>query len=217
MGTRRGDHGSRRRHARLQFAKDDQTGELSLLLPRPGAIEQWAPDETKIYYRRGGSVVERDVATGAERELFRLRATGNTISIQVSPDGRNIASVEKTATTSTLYLISTGDGALKELLRAKAGEEFDGFRLEWTPDSRAVVLPTTIRTASDRIELRLVPVEDPARARKLDVDTENWILPGGGFAIHPDGRQIAFVAAAGKQGAEVWALENFLPAASAKK
>lgn len=37
---------------------------------------------------------------------------------------------------------------------------------------------------------------------------------GGGFAIHPSGRLIAFTGVAGKQGAEVWALENLLSAAT---
>jgi hypothetical protein len=36
-----------------------------------------------------------------------------------------------------------------------------------------------------------------------------------GFDVHPDGRQIAFVAGENKE--EVWVLENFLPAVNAKK
>jgi hypothetical protein len=38
-----------------------------------------------------------------------------------------------------------------------------------------------------------------------------WVIPGGGFRISPDGRQIAFVAATGGTGQEIWAIENFLP------
>jgi len=193
---------------RALYRIDAQTGEISLMHARLGAITQWAPDEKKFYYRRGGSIVERDVATGTDRELFHEKATGNSVSIKVAPNGRNIAAVETTATATTLYVVPIDGGPPKELLRARAGEEFDGFRLDWTPDSRALVLPKRIQTG---LELWLIPLTEGERTRKITVDAENWILPGGGFTIHPDGRRIAFVGAAGKQGAEVWALENFLP------
>lgn len=58
---------------------------------------------------------------------------------------------------------------------------------------------------------------DGGEPREIDVDTSGWILPDGGLASHPNGRQIAYIGMAGKQGAEVWALENFLPALNAKK
>jgi hypothetical protein len=51
--------------------------------------------------------------------------------------------------------------------------------------------------------------------RKLDIDTSKW--GDGRFAVHPDGRQLAFVATVGEPGAEVWALENFLPAQTGKR
>ena len=62
----------------------------------------------------------------------------------------------------------------------------------------------------------------PHRRGYTHVEVRNFDNPDnlgcrGGFAIHPNGRQIAYVGMAGKQGAEVWALENFLSAASARK
>ena len=195
---------------RALYRINARTGETAFVHERPGSIVQFAPDETKIYYRRDGSIVERDLASGTERELFRQRAKGNSISIKVSPDGRHIAAVENAATTDTLYLIPVSGGAPRELLRAKTGERLDGFRLQWTPDNRAVVIPTP--ASKSPAELWLLPI-DSTTARKLDFNSEGLILSGGGFAIHPNGRQIAFVTMAGRQGAEVWALENFLPAA----
>ena len=58
--------------------------------------------------------------------------------------------------------------------------------------------------------------------RKLDIDPDIWMegsaRPGSGdqgFILSPDGHSIAFLM--GKATFEVWALENFLPARSAKK
>ncbi len=196
---------------RALYRINGRTGEISFVHERPGSVVQFSPDEKKIYYRRGGSIIERDLASGFERELFRERAKGNSISIKVSPDGRHIAAVENAATTDTLYLIPITGGESRELLRAKSGEQLDGFRLQWTPDNRALVIPTPTSTKSPT-ELWLLPIDSPT-ARKLDFNSEGLVLSGGGFAIHPNGRQIAFVAMAGRQDAEVWALENYLPKA----
>lgn len=194
------------------YRVEAQSFEVSpLVTPRPGSLEQWSPDEKTVYFRRmhsrGTVLMARDLATGAEREVFRQSPTG---SMTLSPDGRHIASVVD----GILYLVPTAAGAAKEVLRARNGEEFDGYRAVWTPDSRSLVLPTTI---NDHIELSVVPILDGGQPRKLDADTSGWVLPGGGFAIHPSGRQIAYVGAAGNQSAEVWALENFLPAPTTAK
>lgn len=115
-----------------------------------------------------------------------------------------------------LYLIPTAGGTATEVLRAKSGEAFDGYRAEWTPDGRSLLLPKTY-APEPRMELWLVPMFDGGAPRKVDVDTAGFVLPGGGFAIHPNGNQLAYVGAAGKKGAEVWALENFLPTQAAAK
>jgi Tol biopolymer transport system component len=182
---------------------------MSFIHERPGAIVQFGPDEKKIYYRRGGSIIERELTSGTERELFREKATGNSVSIKVSPDGRYIAAVETAGTTDTLHLIPVSGAAATTLLPTKSGERLNGFQLQWTPDSGAVILPK-VPSPQAPTELWLIPI-DSTTGRKLDFTADNLVSGGGGFAIHPDGRQIAFVAAAGKQNAEVWALENFLP------
>ena len=101
-------------------------------------------------------------------------------------------------------------------MRASLPEQIDGFRMTWTPDSRAVILPKQLTSSSERKELWLVPVAE-GRPRKLDIDVDSWVMPGGGFQLRPNGGQIAFVAEAGGSGPEVWALENLLSLPSAKK
>lgn len=201
--------GSDLKGRRALYRIDAQTGEITHVHDRLGAITQWAPDEKKFYYRVGGSIVERDIVSGADRQIFRERAKGNSVSIKVSPDGRRIAAVETAGAVDTLYLISISDGAATEVLRAKAGERFNGFGLEWTPDNAGVLLPR--RSDADPPEWWFVRLDSSHAVRKLEVDTQNWAFGAGGLAIHPNGKQIAFTAHAGTQGAEVWALENVFP------
>ncbi|MBI4263171.1 MAG: response regulator [Acidobacteria bacterium] len=78
-----------------------------------------------------------------------------------------------------------------------------------------IVILTGLRNRAneDRLELWLVPIDDAGgRPRRFDVEAENWVLPGGGFAIHPDGERVAFVATAGMHRDEIWALGNLTPA-----
>jgi dipeptidyl aminopeptidase/acylaminoacyl peptidase len=85
----------------------------------------------------------------------------------------------------------------------------------WTLDGRALIVVKQPTQDRDHNELWLVPVDGPS-PRKLDINTDNWQLQNG-FRLSPDGRQIAFVASAGKPGQEIWALENFLPVQAAAK
>jgi Tol biopolymer transport system component len=184
-----------------------------VVTPRPGAVENWSPDGKTLYFRRDGAVMARELATGVERVLFKSD-TSRTVamSIKVSPDGRYIASVSG----ATLYLIPTAGGATTEVVRASSGEAFDGYRAEWTPDSRSLLIAKTFDSQRP-LELWLVPMFDRVAPRKVDVDTTAFVLAGGGLAIRPDGKQLAYVGTAGKQGATVWALENFLPVATTAK
>lgn len=98
--------------------------------------------------------------------------------------------------------------------------------IAWTPDSSALLVlkqtvdPATLRqTVEAHAELWRVPVTG-GQARKLDIDVDAWRRGGlgnydVGFSLSPDGRQLAFLT--GKQGYEVWALENILPAQTANK
>jgi Tol biopolymer transport system component len=198
---------------RALYRIDAETGDLSFIHERPGAIVQWSPDERTIYYRLGGSIIERTLATGAERVLFRERARGNSISIKVSPDGKHIASIEVAGDIRTLFLIPIAGGSPQELWRTNPPESADGFALEWTPDSQALLVSKS--WDSRRRERWLLPVAAPSQARRIEIDAE-WQGAMGGLALHPDGRRVAFTAAAGDRGAEVWAIENVLPGTVAR-
>jgi Tol biopolymer transport system component len=197
------------------YRVDAQTGDVSpVVVPRPGQLEQLAPDGKKIYYRLRIGLFERELESGVEREIFRHK--GGSVSMALSPDGRYIGAVDRSDKSSTLLLIPIAGGEPRELLRASRPEQLDGFRMIWTPDSRAVIVPKLLSTDGERKQLWLVPVTDE-RPRKLDIDVDSWLMPGGGFQLRPDGGQVAFVAEAAGSGPEVWALENLLSLPSAKK
>jgi Tol biopolymer transport system component len=83
--------------------------------------------------------------------------------------------------------------------------------VEWTPDSRSVLVVKALSADSDLKELWQVPI-DGREARRLNIDINRWLAPDGGFRLSPDGKRIVFVEATGRTGQEIWALENFLPA-----
>ena len=214
------------------FQVDVQSGEFTPIVygSRLGSEPRWSADGTKIYYRdfvTPGRVLERDLRSGSEREVFRHALLQN---IEVSPDGRTLAvqttidpsshaglSLDPPSRAGLLLVVSIADGASRELLRS-AEQDARVHTMAWTPDSRAIVIA---RKIAGRPELWSVSV-DSGQSRGFDVDGSDWAQTmsvqgetnnlDGGFSLSPDGRHIAFLT--GKSGAEIWALENFLPAAS---
>ncbi len=221
--------------ARGIYRFDAETGAASVIAPgRNTSRVDVSPDGKKIYYGdpvEEGAYIERDLASGETREVFRTSAGERASNKELSPDGRYAATIiwEVAAKTSSVVLIPIAGGEPQELLRVSQPERLGSFgNMTWTPDSRAVIVVKIVaKTGTEllmrnlrkneirRSELWLVPVGD-GEARKLDINIADWNLGGNyGFRLHPNGRQIGFFA--GKQSQEVWALENFLPARNASE
>jgi Tol biopolymer transport system component len=203
------------------FRIDARTGDVTPIAQLPLGFErsfpQWSPSGNHIYYRvplnedainEDVAFIERTMASGAEREVAR----GALGAISLSPDGRWIAAQKTDPATKSeaLVLIPIGGGKTRELLRARQPERIVNqlSGIPWTPDSRNVLLRR--RRTAGSVELWLVSIAD-APPRKLDVDVTQWATGNRGFiSLSPDGRQIAFLT--GQTNAEVWVLENVLPA-----
>lgn len=208
------------------FQIDAQSGEAKpvILSDRLSVFAQ-SPDGKKVYFNREGMFIERDLASEVERPV-----NGDTGEVfgALSPDGEHIAvaRANRTSNTASLLLVPTDGGSPRELLRVTHPEAL--FRPSsggWTSDSSALIIQKYTGSAW---ELWLVPVTT-GRPRKLDIEPELWragisnssnatplVLQGdAGFSLSPDGRRIALVM--GKATAEVWVLENFLSAESAKR
>jgi Tol biopolymer transport system component len=196
----------RERRAGL-FRVDAQSGEATALLTGDGlrGPAQSSPDGTKLYFIREGASLERDLTSGVERKL--------PLAGVLSPDGRYLASRrdDAAAKASSLVFVPVAGDQPRELLRLTQPEALQQ-RPVWTPDSRAVL---AVKSTRSRRELWMIPLS--GSPRMLDVDPGLWMdraVEDGlgtdqGFALSPDGRHIAFLM--GKQAAEVWALQNFLP------
>ncbi len=200
---------------------DVQSGAVTPIEIRQGddyaGFAQWSPDGTKIYFNRFQVIYERDMESGAEREI--QRGLGNMGPL--SPDGRYLTVLGQNAVTRSpvLRLIPVAGGEPRELLRLSEPERFMDRRQArevWTPDGSAVIV---VKNTGSHLEMWRLPI-DGGEPRKLDIDPNLWRqgsigVENQGFSLSPDGRSIAFVM--GKGADEVWALENFLPATPAKK
>jgi Tol biopolymer transport system component len=217
------------------FRIDAETGEATpLALSSRGvgdggslANPMWAPDGKTLYYQRvdpsgpAAVIVERDLSSGNERDLFRksLGPAWNPhwMFVDLSPDGQFLAAVANQAWPGHntgkwhVVLIPVSGGEPRELMH---GESQGAGVLTWAPDSRSIlVYSIEDQSAWDR-ELWRVAI-DGTEPRKLGAKVS---LLGPPFNsdqqvhAHPDGRRVAFAAAEPAKPDEVWALENFLPA-----
>ena len=202
------------------FRIDAATGEATAFAIADSVKQWWDIQGGEIYYLRGNALVDRNLLTGEEREVAKgLPADFRGFS--VSPDGKHIAWIDMNKKTDhSLAVLALGGGedlrAARVLLRADAPQVLrgdQGTHPAWTPDGRAVIVAKVQSGDEPHSELWRVPVDGSA-PKKLDVDAENWTADG--FRISPDGRRIAFVSTAGRKRLEIWAVENFLPATTAK-
>ena len=201
---------------------DVQTGDATLLVPlleRDTYFPRFdcSPDGKTIFY------VSQDAPEGNDRTLFawdlqtrretalvRRRSLG---SFSVSPDGRWLVLTAwgEPTNSQVLFIMPTASGDLRELVRIDTEESNGRVTPLWTPDGRWVIFAKGARGKPTRdVQLWRIPAEGGEPTR-LDVTIDNlWRL-----RLHPDGRRIAFDTSGGK--AEVWVLENFLPALKAAK
>jgi Tol biopolymer transport system component len=194
------------------FTIDVSSGAVSpvVLGPRFSASPVWSADGSKIYYVHNG-LIERTLSSGSERTL---RPDATRAVIEISPDGQWLGLMEVTGASvpgpGRIAIYPTSGGAPREILDVTAPDGLGPFRtLAWTADSRALLV---IRTTPAGKRLWEVPIDGrPARALALDAEMFARDASGmldQGFAVSPDGRQIAFLS--GRTAYEVWAVEHLL-------
>lgn len=202
------------------FRIDTQSGQVTRLAAGQNlATAEWPAESTRDYFIRNNAIVERDIASGSEREVRPAPAGAGRRTINSTAPRADYVTIRQQSTqgTSELLLVPLGGGEPREIFRVASGETIG--RCIWTPDGRAVIVEKDSGRATDGTftpltrELWLVPVT-PGAPRKLDIDTSVWttgaMVPSDdGFALSPDGRSLAFQV--GTSVDEVWAFENFLP------
>ena len=132
--------------------------------------------------------------------------------------GLDAAALPRDTIYAAIMIIGIETGETKQILSASSAQRIVQFSgIPWTPDGRSVLVRKVLNgnQRESTSELWLVPIAD-APPRKLDIDVNSWAAGNRGvISLSSDGRQIAF--RSGQGNAEVWVLENFLPALSAKK
>jgi len=191
------------------------TGNTELLAHVPGraVFYDLSPDGRTIYYTVGlgdrMSLMRFDIETRRESELKSIPCClSEFLSLAVSPDGLQLAMVLGGGDSIVEVMPSAG-GQSREVFRPPTPEMGSGANrhsLAWSRDQRFLLW-----VRGDK-NLWKVPVAG-GQPEKVGIPMENI----KNLAVHPDGRQLVFDAATEEPTREIWALENLLPAVSAKK
>jgi Tol biopolymer transport system component len=189
---------------------DASSGEsMTITTPRDdffrGFRPEWSPDGRRIYFRNPADdpdahVVERDLASGAERRIVRRDC--DHVRIMVTPDGRSLACPGKNGKAILLHPIDGGEPV--ELLRAGENERLT-LLLQWTNGGRGVLVRRQRTGEQARHEFVIIPLTGDSPI------TLRFNAPG--VTLHPDGRRIAYTVRQLQR--DVWVLENVLPKAAA--
>jgi Tol biopolymer transport system component len=203
------------------FQIDSQTGEAKALILSEGLnlLAAWSPDGRKLYFNRNRVFIERDIASGTERDVYS--GPGNPYG-RLSPDGKYfaIAGVDEPEKAAYVLVVPVAGDAPREILRLSPSETLFGGTM-WTPDSSSLIIQ---KNTGSRWEMWRIPIAG-GQPRKLDIDPGMWrneTVSGGsviggdvGFTLSQDGHKV--VLTIGKNVSEVWALENFLPATKTRR
>ena len=191
------------------FRVDAHTGGAEFVTAG-GSAPQVAADGKKLYFRRNVEreqiLLERDLASGQERELLRSELRWQVIA----PDGRHaVGSGSGDSGRNTLMVVSLPGGTPRELLRLKASERIVGS-MGLTPDGKSVLFTKGLDGNGGETELWLAPLDGSA-PRRIALR-----VSGLNPAISPDGSMVA-VQVPSPQRSELSVMERFLPSPSTKK
>ena len=198
------------------FRIDAESGEVSPIVIQPEgvwhALSVWAPDGEAIFYITFEQatdtlrIVRFDLTSEEETELYR---GGDNISasLAISPDGAYLALVYPSTfprrQPTTLGVIPTSGGELREVYRAPDEEHLVVGVLAWNPDGNLIfgTRPRAVRESLTELwSIRL----DGGERRSLELAVEE----PASLSIHPDGTFIALELH--YEVDELWAIDNLL-------
>jgi len=181
------------------YVIDVLTGDATPVVDGQNYNPGWSPDGKTIFYRANQrAIIARSLEDDQERELYR----GSVRDLTVSPNGQYLAFRSLDLGSKAVYVkvIATSGGEARSIAEWPGGSN---LTIAWESDSRHVFAATP--GAFWRI-----PVEGgTAQQFKTDITGVREM------AFSPDGKRVAFTA--GESKAEVWVMENFMPAVTAKQ
>ena len=203
---------------------DAQNGDAEMLVPTDVAVglpaPQWSSDGKKIYYSRPAPdgqpgqgpdvLLERDLASGSERELLRRKEIVR-LSLSISPDGRYLSCIAAgpAGNESVLMVVPVAGGEGRVLSTLPMSGRFTA----WSPDSRSLLFTKHRSPSGDEgNEVWTVPVAG-GQPQKVDFGVDAI----RGIRVQPGTNRLAYFRFSGGGNLEAWALENFLSAPNASK
>ena len=203
------------------FRVDVETGRVTpLVLTQPDWVyqAQLSPDGKLLHYkvsREDGPLALhrlRDLRTGEDRLIHQ----GDTNHASLSPDGQWIVlrDRDRKAKTAMLQVMPASGGEPQELLRVEESERVKEPEWiaspEWSPDGRHILF---WRRTGDTKPYEMWRIRaDGGEPQRTELSVGEFPTP---FALHPDGKQIAYMQSDTQS--EVWVMENFLPEMIAEK
>lgn len=192
---------------------DAQAGNVTATL-LDGYWGSWSRDGKTIFYAKNDAstnsrpLVARELKSGEDKVLFPGVVGAGAA---VSPDGEQIAFSSVSGEQyelATLYVLSLKQGKPHEILKLKSPEDFGP--IAWSPDGDRLIFARR-NFQENKVEVWQIPAEG-GQPKNLGLSTTDMMSP---ISIHPDGNRIAF--SSGRRKAEVWVMENFLPAKTESK
>jgi Tol biopolymer transport system component len=198
---------------------DAQSGKVTPFMPAGEADyvhDLWVSADGKwIVYGRSRKplyqVLRRDARSGQEQEIDRSSFDNFTLSL--SRDGTHLAMILRPdPKTRVLKVMDFPDGTPKEIARfALEGSWI--VDLTWSPDGRFIYYYDNPTSAQGNWHLRRISVEG-GEPLELGVVRRYYDQ----LSAHPDGSRLTFsTPPIPGEPAQVWVMENFLPAAKGSK
>jgi Tol biopolymer transport system component len=190
------------------FRVDHTTGKAELVAELP-AVGGFAPsrDGKTIYYGNPGRTQARDLATGRSKTLFENPggAGGGSHDVRLSRDGKRLA----IKSWGYLAVVDLASGQSRELYREPPKSHTALWAMDWSAGDREIV--TIVRSGAnvDKMECWIFSPEGGEPVRRPNPANHR------GLSLSPDGKYVATTNRTSR--AQLWALENFLPAAGAQK
>ena len=172
-----------------------------------------SPDSDLIFLalaheaKKGGwKIMVKDLNSRIEKELYNV-ASENVYSLSISPDGQLLATLSRGITADNkgffIRVVTTSGGELRKLHTLQGLSR----HLTWTSDGKYILF-NYYRDGLYRIA---VEGGEPEKLFEMSGEMQN-------LTAHPDDRRIAFSSGSPlKDNAEVWMMENFLPALKAEQ
>lgn len=198
------------------FKIDQQTGELTLLAKsRPDSLIKTiavSPDGKSVFYAHFQwkaklcNIIQRDLATGQEKEICRKESLPDITRMTISQDSRYLSFSTADALTVdkgfVIRIVDLADGKTRDILQGKL--EFFTPHV-WTPDGKSILYIKRTGDANKWTGELWQVLAAGGEPKRIGLNMESM----GHLDLHPDGKRIVFTA--GNVHLEVWAMENYLP------